>query len=104
MPVRGTYHWGAPVGYYGGGSGGSAHLRGHVMQAGVGGAGAGQLAVHAGVGYHPERGGVWARHRQRRPQAGRCKEAQDVQDVTQPALWSSLTVNSRVTSSAIHKG
>lgn len=61
-PTMATYHRGAPVGHHGGGGGSGAHLRGHVVEAGVSGTGAGQLSVHAGMGHHPERGGVRAGH------------------------------------------
>lgn len=77
-----TYHGGAPVGHHSGSSSRCAHLRGHVVEAGIGGTGAGQLAVHARVGHHSKWGGVWAGHCQGRPQASRCKEAQGTRDST----------------------
>lgn len=93
-----TYHRGAPVGHHSSGGGSRAHLRGHVVEAGVGGAGAGQLAVHARVGHHAKRGGVRAGHRQGRPKACRCKEEQAARDSTVrsgpawPAIPGSLSV------------
>lgn len=77
-----TYHGRAAIGHHGGGGGGCTHLRRHVVEAGVGGTGAGQLAVHARVGHHPEWARVWAGHCQGRPQASRCKEAQATRDST----------------------
>lgn len=77
-----TYHGRAPIGHHSGSSSRRTHLRRHVVEAGVGGTGAGQLTVHARVGHHPEWGGVWAGHCQGRPQASRCKEAQATRDST----------------------
>lgn len=82
QPTAVTYHGGAPVGHHGSGGSGRAHLWGHVVQTGIGGARAGQLAIEAGVGRHPEWGRVWAGHRQGRPQASCCKKTQATCDST----------------------
>lgn len=66
------YHLRASVSRHCGGGGDRAHLRGNVMEAAVGGAGAAQLSVYARVSYHSERVGVRAGHRQRRAEAGGC--------------------------------
>lgn len=85
MPIRATltspparralllsYHLRASVGRHGGGGGDRAHLRGDVVEASVGGAGAAQLSIQARVSHHSERVGVRAGHRQRRAETGGC--------------------------------
>lgn len=67
-----TYHLRASVSGHRGGGGNRAHLRGNVVEAAVGSAGAAQLAVYARVSYHSERVGVRAGHRQRRAEARGC--------------------------------
>lgn len=92
------HHRGAPISHHGGSSRSCTHLRWHVVETGVGGAGAGQLTIHARVGHHPKWCGVWARHRQGRPQASCCKEAQAT--VTHLATQVSLIINFRALFSA----
>lgn len=92
------HHWGAPISHHGGSGRSCTHLRWHVVEAGVGGAGAGQLTIHACVGHHPKWCGVWAGHRQGCPQASCCKEAQAT--VTHLATQSSLIINFRALFSA----